>query len=104
LGGAALAATRKVTDRGWLPRSRQVGITGHAIAPHLYVAIGVSGRYNHMVGVSNAHIVFAVNPDPSAAVFEQCDVGLVAAWEDVAEELTLVIDATQGRSIDRGVT
>ena len=52
--GAELAATRKVTDRGWLPRARQLGITGRSIAPRLYVALGASGKYNHMVGVRAA--------------------------------------------------
>ena len=49
--GAELAATRKVTDKGWAPRARQVGITGRSIAPRLYVAIGLSGKFNHLVGV-----------------------------------------------------
>ncbi len=62
--GAELAATRKVTDRGWLPRSRQVGITGRTIAPRLYLAIGASGKFNHMVGVRAAGTVLAVNADP----------------------------------------
>ena len=52
--GAEIAATRKVTDRGWLPRARQVGITGRSIAPRLYVVLGASGKYNHMVGVRAA--------------------------------------------------
>ena len=52
--GAELAATRKVTDRGWAPRARQVGITGRSIAPRLYVAVGLSGKFNHMVGVRAA--------------------------------------------------
>ena len=52
--GAELAATRKVTDRGWLPRARQVGITGRSIAPRLYVVLGASGKFNHMVGVRAA--------------------------------------------------
>ena len=49
--GAELAATRKVTDRGWAPRARQVGITGRSIAPRLYVAVALSGKFNHVVGV-----------------------------------------------------
>ena len=52
--GAELAATRKVTDQGWLPRARQLGITGRSIAPRLYVALGLSGKFNHMVGVRAA--------------------------------------------------
>lgn len=81
--GAELAATRKVTDRGWAPRARQVGITGRSIAPRLYVAIGLSGKFNHMVGVRAAATVLAVNQDPDAPVFSQCDVGIVGDWRQV---------------------
>jgi electron transfer flavoprotein alpha subunit len=85
--GAELAATRKVTDRGWLPRSRQVGITGRTIAPRLYVAIGASGKFNHMVGVRAAGTVLAVNSDPGALVFEAADVGIVGDWLEVVPRL-----------------
>jgi electron transfer flavoprotein alpha subunit len=81
--GAELAATRKVTDKGWAPRARQVGITGRSIAPRLYVAIGLSGKFNHIVGVRSAGTVLAVNRDRSAPVFEHCDVGIVADWHEV---------------------
>ena len=84
LGGAPLAATRKVTDRGWLPHSRQIGVTGHAIGPRLYVAIGISGKLNHMIGVRGAGSVLAVNEDPTAPIFEHSDVGLVGDWREIA--------------------
>ncbi len=85
--GAALGATRKVTDLGWLPRSRQIGITAHSVAPDLYVAVGMSGRQTHMSGVRGAGVILAVNPDPEAEIFGSCDVGLVARWEDVMGSL-----------------
>jgi electron transfer flavoprotein alpha subunit len=85
--GAELAATRKVTDRGWAPRSRQVGITGRSIAPRLYVAIGLSGKFNHMVGVRAAGTILAINADRNAPVFEQCDVGIVGDWHQVVPQL-----------------
>ena len=81
--GAELAATRKVTDRGWAPRARQVGITGRSIAPRLYVAVGLSGKFNHMVGVRAAGTILAVNADRDAPVFEHCDVGIVGDWHEV---------------------
>ena len=81
--GAELAATRKVTDRGWAPRSRQVGITGRSIAPRLYVAVGLSGKFNHMVGVRAAGTILAVNADRGAPVFDHCDVGIVGDWHEV---------------------
>jgi electron transfer flavoprotein alpha subunit len=81
--GAELGATRKVTDKGWAPRSRQVGITGRSIAPRLYVALGLSGKFNHMVGVRAAGTILAVNPDPAAPVFTHCDIGIVGDWHEV---------------------
>jgi electron transfer flavoprotein alpha subunit len=81
--GAEMAATRKVTDRGWAPRSRQVGITGRHIAPRLYVGIGLSGKFNHMVGVRSAGTVLVVNADPAAPAFEHSDIGIVADWHEV---------------------
>jgi len=83
LVGAELAATRKVTDRGWAPRARQVGLTGRSIAPRLYIALGLSGKFNHTVGVRAAGTVLAVNSDPEAPVFAHCDVGIVGDWHDV---------------------
>ncbi|HWF15536.1 MAG TPA: FAD-binding protein [Acidimicrobiales bacterium] len=81
--GAELAATRKVTDKGWAPRSRQVGITGRSIAPRLYVALGLSGKFNHMVGVRAAGTILAVNGDRAAPVFEHCDIGIVGDWHEI---------------------
>ena len=68
--GAELGATRKVTDKGWLPRARQIGITGRTIAPRLFVSIGASGKFNHTVGVRAAGTVLAINPDPDAPIFD----------------------------------
>jgi electron transfer flavoprotein alpha subunit len=86
--GAQLAATRKVTDQGWAPRARQIGITGRSIAPRLYIALGTSGKFNHMVGVRSAGTIVAINKDPEALVFGQCDVGMVGDWHEVVPALT----------------
>ncbi|MCY3632828.1 MAG: FAD-binding protein [bacterium] len=85
--GAALCATRKVTDYGWMPRARQVGITGHSISPHLYFAIGMSGKFNHTVGVRNAGTVVGINPDPDAPLWEIVDIGFVGDWAEVFDAL-----------------
>lgn len=79
---AELAASRKVTDKGWLPRARQVGITGHSVDPAVYIAIGISGKFNHMVGSRSAGTVLAINSDPEAPVFGWADVGIVADWHE----------------------
>ncbi|MCY4295093.1 MAG: FAD-binding protein [Acidimicrobiaceae bacterium] len=88
LGGAALGATRRVTDQGWVPRGRQIGVTGHAVAPRLLVAVGCSGRFNHTVGIRNAGTLLAINSDPEAEIFDQVDIGLVGEWQSVVPELT----------------
>jgi electron transfer flavoprotein alpha subunit len=92
--GAQLAATRKVTDRGWAPRARQIGLTGRSIAPRLYIALGLSGKFNHMVGVRSAGTILAVNEDRDAPVFDHCDVGMVADWHEV---VPLLCDALRRR-------
>jgi electron transfer flavoprotein alpha subunit len=90
--GAELAATRKVTDKGWQPRARQVGLTGRSIAPRLYVSLGASGKYNHMVGVRRAGTVLAVNADPTAPVVEHADVVITADWHDA---VPLLVEALE---------
>ena len=88
---AQLAATRKVTDRGWLPRARQVGVTGHHLAPDLYVAIGMRGAFNHMAGVRGAGTIVAINVDRDAAVFDGADIALVGDWRCVVPALAAAI-------------
>ncbi|HEY1733761.1 MAG TPA: FAD-binding protein, partial [Acidimicrobiales bacterium] len=95
--GAELAASRKVTDKGWAPRARQVGITGRSIAPRLYVAIGVSGKFNHMVGVRAAGTVLAINADADAPVFGHADIGIVGDWHDVVPVLQAALLERQHR-------
>jgi electron transfer flavoprotein alpha subunit len=86
--GGVVCATRKVTDRGWQPRSRQVGVTGHSIGPWLYLAIGVWGSFHHTVGFQGARIVIAVNTDPTAPIFDAADIGITADWRTVLPRLT----------------
>ena len=78
--GAELATTRKVTDNGWLPHARQVGITGRSIAPTLYIGVALSGNFNHTCGIQAAGTVLAINCDPNAAIFEHADIGIVSDW------------------------
>jgi electron transfer flavoprotein alpha subunit len=85
---AVLCATRKVTDKGWMPRARQVGITGHSITPQLFISLGASGKFNHTVGVRAAGTVLAVNTDPKAPVFDYADIGIVGDWREVMAALT----------------
>jgi electron transfer flavoprotein alpha subunit len=80
--GAALCTTRDVTDAGWLPKQYQVGLTGRAIAPKLYIAVGIRGAFEHMVGVRNAGLIVAVNKNAKAPIFKSADYGIVADYAE----------------------
>jgi len=86
--GAAMCASRRVTDKGWVPRQLQVGLTGKAIAPRLYFSIGLRGAPNHTVGLKRAETVVAINNDPEATCFERANIGLVGDWEPLTAALT----------------
>lgn len=80
---AELGCTRKVTDNGWMPHARQIGITGRSIAPRLFVMIGASGKFNHTVGVRGASCVLAITNDPAAPAWEHADAGILGDWQEV---------------------
>jgi electron transfer flavoprotein alpha subunit len=86
--GAALCATRRVTETGWVARQLQVGLTGKAIAPRVYFTVGIRGAPNHIVGIKRAEAVVAINNDPDAMIFERASLGLVGDWEPITRALT----------------
>jgi len=85
---AALCATRRVTDAGWVPRQLQVGLTGKAIDPRLYFAIGIRGVPNHTVGIKRVQTVVAINNDPDAPIFDRATIKIVADWSAIVPALT----------------
>lgn len=91
--GAALAATRRVVDAGWVARRRQVGLTGTSLAPELAVLLGVSGSPHHLVGWRRARAILAVDAEARAAVFLGADVGLVGRWEEILPRLDAPLSA-----------
>lgn len=90
---AELGASRPVVDNGWLPREHQVGSSGHIVAPNLYVALGVSGSIQHVMGMSGSRIIVAINKDPEAPIFSVAHYGIVADLHDVAPALTRLLKA-----------
>jgi len=84
---APIAATRKVVDMGWLPRQLQIGLTGRSVGPKLYFAIAIRGTFNHTVGIGRAKTVVAINRDPDAQIFKNCDYGIIGDYAEILPSL-----------------
>ncbi|HEV2420153.1 MAG TPA: electron transfer flavoprotein subunit alpha/FixB family protein [Candidatus Acidoferrales bacterium] len=93
--GAELSASRPICDEGWLPMERQIGSSGQTVSPKLYLALGISGAIQHVVGMKGSRCIVAINKDQNAPIFEIADYGVVGDLFEIVPALTEQIEKSK---------
>jgi electron transfer flavoprotein alpha subunit len=97
--GAAVGASRAAVDSGWIPYRHQVGLTGRAVRPKLYIAVGISGQIQHLAGMSSSQTIVAINTDPACPLMQMANITVQGDYNELLPAITAEVKARKGHAV-----